>query len=175
MNIHFKKLNLDNSQQLMALAKWDNEHYDLITPVKNKDQPVEVVTCESLRKKYSEISTTNFSLYFIYDDKKPIGNFSIMIDPNHLFKKIAGTCWLGTTIGEKEYWGTGVSAKTMAFCEKEAKALGLQRIEIGIFEFNIRSLKSYQKLGFIEIGRIKDFTYWNGRYWDDIRLEKILT
>ena len=30
------------------------------------------------------------------------------------------------------------------------------------------------KMGYKEIGRIDDFTYWDGKMWTDIRMEKIL-
>nr|WP_311775181.1 hypothetical protein [Alkalihalobacillus sp. TS-13] len=43
-----------------------------------------------------------------------------------------------------------------------------------MFEFNKQAYKLYQKLGYQEIGRIKDFTYWNDKMWYDIRMEKYL-
>lgn len=49
-----------------------------------------------------------------------------------------------------------------------------QRIELGVFEFNTNALKLYQKLGYKEINRTEDFTYWNGKMWHDIRMEKYL-
>ena len=38
----------------------------------------------------------------------------------------------------------------------------------------MNAIKLYQKAGYTEIGRIKDFVYWQGRLWQDIRMEKYL-
>ena len=89
-------------------------------------------------------------------------------------KKVKGTSWLGLTIGEKEYWGTGVAKIAMEYFEEESRRLGANRIELGTFEFNYRAQAFYKKLGFVEIGRLDKFTYWDGKYWDDIRMEKYL-
>jgi RimJ/RimL family protein N-acetyltransferase len=48
------------------------------------------------------------------------------------------------------------------------------RIELGVFEFNTVAIGLYKKMGYNEIGRIEDFTYWNGKMWQDIRMEKII-
>ncbi|WP_369010066.1 GNAT family N-acetyltransferase [Alkalihalobacillus sp. TS-13] len=61
-----------------------------------------------------------------------------------------------------------------AHLEEQIKLQGLKRIELGVFEFNKQAYKLYQKLGYQEIGRIKDFTYWNDKMWYDIRMEKYL-
>jgi RimJ/RimL family protein N-acetyltransferase len=42
---------------------------------------------------------------------------------------------------------------------------------MGVFEFNANAKKLYQKFGYQEIGRVKDFTFWQGRLWQDIRME----
>jgi RimJ/RimL family protein N-acetyltransferase len=47
-------------------------------------------------------------------------------------------------------------------------------MELGVFEFNAVAIKLYKKLGFLEITRINDFTFWMGRMWQDIRMEKYL-
>jgi len=50
----------------------------------------------------------------------------------------------------------------------------LKRIELDVFEFNTQAIKLYRKLGYKEIARIPDFTYWQGKVWQDIRMEKYL-
>ncbi len=96
------------------------------------------------------------------------------MNPGHLMKKEKKTSWIGLIIGEKEYWGRGVAKIAMDYIEKKSRRLGAVRIELGTFEFNHRAHVFYKKCGFMEIGRLKRFTYWNGKYWDDIRMEKYL-
>ena len=57
---------------------------------------------------------------------------------------------------------------------KEIKEQGLHRIELGVFEFNTNAIKLYQRAGYKEIGRIPEFTYHQGRMWQDIRMEKFI-
>lgn len=176
MDYRFEKLNIKNDEQLNSLVKWecDKDLHHLVIPIRDKDKVLEYPTYEILKKRFDESPSYASGIYIIYDGQKPVGSFSLQIDPGHLMKKVTGTSWLGLTIGEKEYWGTGVAIAAMTFFEQESISLGLKRVELGTFEFNIRAQKFYKKLGYEEIGRLKDFTYWNGKYWDDIRMEKIL-
>ena len=62
----------------------------------------------------------------------------------------------------------------MQYLEEQIRAHGWKRIELGVFEFNTNAIKLYQKLGYQEFARIANFTYWEGRMWQDIRMEKYL-
>lgn len=97
------------------------------------------------------------------------------MDPEHLFTKEPGTAWISITIGEAHARGKGIGYQSLHYLEKQIIAHGLRRIELGVFEFNTPALSLYHKLGYREIGRIKDFTYWRDRMWQDIRMEKYLS
>lgn len=96
------------------------------------------------------------------------------VDPKHLYKKEVGTAWVGLNIGNESARGKGIGTLAMKYLEEQIRAQGFQRIELGVFEFNTNAIKLYQKLGYQEIGRIKNFTNWQGRLWQDIRMEKYL-
>jgi len=176
MKIKIEKLDIKNNLQLKSIVKWDNDTdlYHLITPVKSKDSSVEVKTVEQLTEMYEQSPEYAKGIYIILDEDRPIGSFSLQFNPGHLLKNIPNTSWLGLTIGEKEYWGKGIANKAIKYFEEESRCLGANRIELGVFEFNERAQKFYQKQGYREIGRIPNFTYWNGKLWDDIRMEKYL-
>jgi RimJ/RimL family protein N-acetyltransferase len=176
VKIRFEKLDLKNEEHLISLAKWDSdlEFKHLVTPVENKHVKEESISAETIYQRYSNEKQNDFMIFIVYDQEKPIGNVSLRIDPSHLYRKAKGTSWLGLVIGNKEYWGTGAAQETMDFFEKKSIELGLKRIELGVFTFNERARKFYLKLDYKEIGRIKDFTYWQGKFWDDIRMEKLL-
>ena len=78
------------------------------------------------------------------------------------------------TIGEPEGRGKGIGYVAIKYFEEQIKKEGLKRIELGVFEFNKQAQKLYQKMGYKEIGRINDFTYWQDKLWTDIRMEKCL-
>jgi RimJ/RimL family protein N-acetyltransferase len=96
------------------------------------------------------------------------------IDPPHLYRKETGTAWIGILIGEETARGKGIGYWALQYLEKEIKEQGWKRIELGVFEFNMNAIKLYQKLGYREIGRIHDFTFWQDRMWQDVRMEKYL-
>jgi len=176
MNIKIKQLDINSNDQIKALVKWENdpELFHLIVPVLDKDAPIEKKTFESLKESFLDSPDYALSIYIIFDEEKPIGNFSLMLDPQHLMKKVEGTSWLGLTLGDSDYWGKGVSKIAMERFEEESRKRGASRIELGVFEFNERAISFYKKLGYKVIGRINKFTYWNGKYWDDIRMEKFI-
>lgn len=176
-SIRIKKLDIDDSIQVQALLKWENDPdlQRLVAPNRNRIEEVETTTPESLRQRFKEHPEWTANTYIIFDDAKAVGTLSFQMDPNHLLKKIKGTSWLSLTIGDKDYWGTGVAKQAMKFFEKKSIKQGACRVELGTFEFNLRAQKFYSKLGYVEFGRLKDFTYRDGRFWDDIRMEKILS
>jgi RimJ/RimL family protein N-acetyltransferase len=173
MTIQFKRLLEPNRSIVDAINRWENDPslIPLIRPNSNKSELEhrEEVTLEELTKRLEHHHS-----YLIYLDEKLVGEMNFMVDPGHLFKKAKGTAWIGITIGEEAGRGTGIGYKAIQFLEEEIKKQGLKRIELGVFEFNERAFKLYQKLGYKEIGRIENFTYWQDKMWKDIRMEKIL-
>ena len=85
-----------------------------------------------------------------------------------------GSAWIGISIGEASARGKGTGTQAMEYLEEQIKTQDLRRIELGVFEFNTNAMKLYEKMGYREIGRIEEFTYWQGKMWTDIRMEKRL-
>lgn len=175
MDIRIEQFDLADPLQIGALVKWDcdKDLYHLTRPARDKSSALNYPSKEEVLRHYQDPSSSK-GIYIIWDGDKPVGNFSIQVDPPQVMKKVTGTSWLGLIIGEKGYWGTGVAAAAMAFFEQESLRMGLCRAELGVFEFNTRAQRFYKKLGYNEIGRLKDFTYYDGRFWEDIRMEKFL-
>jgi RimJ/RimL family protein N-acetyltransferase len=114
-------------------------------------------------------------IYLIYLEGQLVGEMSYQVDPAHLFKKERGTAWIGITIGEEHARGKGIGRQSVQYLEEQIAAHGLARIELGVFEFNAAARALYQNMGYREIARIEDFTYWQDRMWQDIRMEKYLS
>jgi RimJ/RimL family protein N-acetyltransferase len=112
--------------------------------------------------------------YFIYDGSDLIGEVTIDTHFPMLHRSVEKTGWVSVIIGEPEYWRKGVGSAAMHFLEETCRSIGMQRIELGVFAFNERAFRMYQKLGYTEFGRIAHFTYQSGRWYDDIRMEKWL-
>jgi RimJ/RimL family protein N-acetyltransferase len=173
MNIHFTKLTEPTPTLVDVFNRWENDPtlVPLTRPSQNKAEMEQqrIMTLDELTQRLEHIH-----IYLIYLNDQLIGEMNYMVDPRHLYKKEPGTAWLGITIGAPEGRGKGIGYLAIHYLEEQIKQLGLKRIELGVFEFNIQAQKLYQKLGYKEIGRIKDFTYWQDKMWFDIRMEKYL-
>jgi RimJ/RimL family protein N-acetyltransferase len=157
-----------------ALTRWESDPALMPYSRPNQSQEdvdrAEEITLEVLRER-----GVHQKIYLIYLSKQLVGEVSYQIDPAHLFKKETGTAWVGIVLGEACARGKGIGRLAMTFLEKEISRNGLKRIELGVFEFNETAIQLYSRLGYTEIGRIDGFTYWQGRMWQDIRMEKYLS
>jgi RimJ/RimL family protein N-acetyltransferase len=173
MNIQFTKVIEPTTEIAEVLNKWENDPslVYLIRPHPNAEslQKKESVTEESLAKRLEHNHT-----YMIQLDGQLIGEMNFQIDPAHLYKKEKGTAWVGINIGEEAGRGKGIGFTAIQILEDQAQAMGLKRVELGVFEFNTPAVKLYKKLGYQEIVRIDNFTFWDGKMWQDIRMEKYI-
>jgi RimJ/RimL family protein N-acetyltransferase len=173
MNTKFIKLTEPNEKIVDVFNRWDNnpDLIPLTRPNQNKAELErrDIMTLEDLKQRLG-----HHHIYLIYQDDQLIGEMNYTVDPGYLYKKEAGTAWIGITIGEPEGRGIGIGFQAIQYLEEEIKKQDLNRIELGVFEFNTQAQKLYQKLGYKEIGRIENFTYWQDKMWKDIRMEKYI-
>src|SRR3989338_4003326 len=77
----------------------------------------------------------------------------------------------GIFIGNPRYWGQGLGTEAGRLAVGWAfRKLRLHRIELRVFAYNIRGIKSYQKIGFHPEGRLRDYIYRDGVYHDEIMM-----
>ncbi|MFX1286900.1 MAG: GNAT family N-acetyltransferase [Promethearchaeota archaeon] len=109
--------------------------------------------------------------------------FSIVIPHEDKPEKLIGNCDLhninwkdrvaeaGILIGEKEYQNKGFGTEAMELLlEYGFNTVNLNRIELHVYDYNVRAIKSYKKVGFIEEGRKRQFVWYNGSYHDAIMM-----
>ena len=118
-----------------------------------------------------------------FDNLNKNGNrivFSIQILKENGESQLIGNCgvvinWkdrvgiLGITIGDVKSQGMGYGTEAMELLVKYCfTTLNLNRVELEVHSFNLRGLKLYKKLGFIEEGRRRKATFIKGKYHDEI-------
>jgi len=174
LHLNFTKLTEATAKIVETLNKWENDPLlvPLIRPNKTREdlEKREILTPQALEERLE-----HNHIYLIHLQDQLIGEMDYQVDPRHLYKKEIGTAWIGIVIGEVMGRGRGIGYPAMQFLEQQIKLQGLKRIELGVFEFNTNAIKLYQKLGYKEIGRIDDFTYWQDKMWRDIRMEKYIS
>lgn len=78
-----------------------------------------------------------------------------------------GNSWVVIGVGERDYWGKGYGTDAMRLVLRYAfHELNLYRVSLGLFEYNLRALKSYQKAGFTLEGRYRQLSNRDGSRWD---------
>jgi RimJ/RimL family protein N-acetyltransferase len=173
LNIDFKKLTHPTPEIAAFFSKWENDPILIPLTRPNLDE-ADLLTRKPVTA-YDLIERLKHShIYLIYAGDALVGEMDFKVDPAYVYKKVEGTAWIGITIGEESGRGKGIGYQALRYLEGQIKSAGLKRIELGVFEFNTHAVKLYQKSGYKEIARIEEFTYWQGKMWQDIRMEKYL-
>ena len=78
-----------------------------------------------------------------------------------------GDAWVGIGLGERDYWGKGYGSDAMRILLRYAfSELNLHRLSLSVFEYNQRAIRSYQKVGFVDEGRARQFLNRDGQRYD---------
>jgi RimJ/RimL family protein N-acetyltransferase len=79
------------------------------------------------------------------------------------------SAWVGIGIGEAEYWGKGYGTEMMQLVLRYAfRGLNLNRVNLNVFAFNKRAIRSYEKCGFVYEGTQREVIYKEDQRWDII-------
>jgi RimJ/RimL family protein N-acetyltransferase len=101
----------------------------------------------------------------IYTSNMHIGSTGLELNFQH-----NKATW-GIFIGEKDYHNQGLGTDTLKmilnFCFKRLK---LNRVELGVFSYNQRGYRCYEKCGFKFEGVKKQAILKNGKYIDEIMM-----
>ena len=74
---------------------------------------------------------------------------------------------LGIVIGEPEYWGRGYGGEAMSLLLRFGFwEINLYRIQLTVFDYNERAIRSYEKLGFVREGTYRQFLQRDGKRYD---------
>jgi diamine N-acetyltransferase len=172
MKIDFIPINYHNLKDCEILAKWFNDpkiNYLISPNFQPGSHPL--ITPSHISKVNSYPKYEKYA-YFIVCDGKIIGDINIIDNPDYIMKTGYNSCWLGITIGEKGYQGKGIGKRAMDFIEALSIELGFDRLELGVFEYNLNAIEFYKKCGYKQIGVVPKFTFYQGMWYDDLRFEK---
>jgi len=116
---------------------------------------------EDAKKLLSKYCTkADFYIWFLLLNDNYIGDISLTVDSYHQFASVG--CFL-----DKTYWGKGIMAKAFkellfyAYAEE-----GLHRIEAQIHQYNLQSIRFFEKFGFVYEATLKENFFVNGTFYD---------
>lgn len=74
-------------------------------------------------------------------------------------------------IGERDAWGRGLGTEVTELMVGHAfQRLGLHRVGLSVFSYNLRAIRAYEKAGFTIEGRQREAILRDGIYWDEIHM-----
>ncbi len=121
-------------------------------------------------KEYIESKKSNdYDFSIVLNDDTLIGNISLM-DVNAFL----GKATLGIFIGDESNRSKGYGTEAIKLIvDYGFNVLRLHNIDLKVFSFNERAVKSYEKAGFKEYGRRHESYFLDGKYYDEICMEII--
>jgi RimJ/RimL family protein N-acetyltransferase len=103
-----------------------------------------------------------FSIRTLGDDKL-IGFLGLGLNLIH------SEVWVGIGLGDRDYWGKGYGTDAMKLGVRYSfMELGAQRVSLGLHEYNLRALRSYEKAGFRLEGRTRQDMLREGKRTDTL-------
>jgi RimJ/RimL family protein N-acetyltransferase len=172
--LEFRKLNIPTTQIAQAMQTWGNDLAIKHLMQPHTDKAALNAKVSVTVRDLNERLENGHVIYLIYANEQLIGEMNYVVDPPHLLKHEKGSAWIGISIGVADARGRGIGRLAMQHLEDEIRTADCVRIELGVFEYNAPAIKLYTKMGYEEIGRIPEFTYWDGKMWTDIRMDKRL-
>ncbi len=83
---------------------------------------------------------------------------------------------VGIFIGEKHYWNKGYGTEAMRLLVRHGfETLNLNRVFLRVYANNPRAIRSYEKVGFVHEGRLRQAAYRNGQYVDELIMSILRT
>jgi RimJ/RimL family protein N-acetyltransferase len=96
------------------------------------------------------------------DDNRLLGNCSIFD-----IAYASRACMVGIYIGDPDNWGKGYGSEAMNILVRFGfMELNFNRMELNVFSYNPRAIKSYEKIGFVQEAVIRESLYRDGTYHD---------
>ena len=155
-------------QNLETYVKWIND----IEVSKYLNILHTVMTIEGEENWYEKkIVDDSSAIFSIYDKKtgKLIGNTSL-----ENINKFDRTATFGIIIGEKDYWGKGYGTEaTRLIIDFGFNVLNLNNIRLEVFSYNKRGIKAYEKVGFKQVGWLRQARTLAGKKYDVLIMDII--
>lgn len=151
----------DADAETMAGWSRDSEFLRLLD-----DDPVQPWSVKRVKEDWAEEPKHNqfpFLIRTLADDRLIgfIGLFGV--------RWTHGDAWVGIGIGDRAYWGKGYGSDAMRVALRFAfTELNLHRVSLFLFDYNTRALRSYEKVGFVVEGRLRQAMARGGQRQDDL-------
>jgi RimJ/RimL family protein N-acetyltransferase len=156
---------VDPEEVSKAFSRWNRDsEYTRLLNMFTRPLSSAKATQKWLEEGLKEESPSDFFFFTIrtVDDNKLIGGMGLEI-----VDWAARDSFVFIFIGERENWGKGYGSDAMRLLLQFAfLEMNLRRVSLGVFEYNPRAIRSYEKIGFCHEGRMRKYLKHEGQRWD---------
>lgn len=155
---------LDPEESSKAFSRWNRDsEYTRLLMMTARPLNSAKATQKWLEKSIEEISPTDFFFTInTLDDDKLLGGLGLGVE-----SWASREAFVFIFIGDRENWGKGFGTDAMRIALRYAfTELNLWRVSLGVFEYNPRAIRSYERAGFRHEGRVRQYLNHEGRRWD---------
>ena len=154
----------DPEEMSKAYPRWNlNSEYQRLLNSSIHSMQSSKAALKWMEEEVGELSPSSyyFSIRTLEDDKL-IGELGLdVVDWS------GRDAFVGLGIGEREYWGKGYGTDIMNVLLRFAfTEINLYRVTLTVFEYNPRAIRSYEKAGFRQEGRLRKLINKEGKRWD---------
>lgn len=149
-----------------AWARWGRD--SLMKRLLN-EEPAALWSCKSIQgfhERLVESGPGNAFLFYIHslEGDRLVGQVRLWLTaPQH------GEAWVGMAIGDRRDWDRGYGSDALRLALRYAfDELNLQRVTLGVFDYNQRGIHVYEKLGFRLEGVERAAVQREGRRFDQL-------
>jgi diamine N-acetyltransferase len=151
-------------EDLKLLHVWENDFWVIMF---SRGRPLNFVNVPQLEKLYEEWVKDEKHLHFIIElveSGEAVGTARLHL---HDWGRVR-SCDIGAYIGKKDLWGKGLGKQVyLGLLEMAFRQLNVDRCEASSVEYNRRSHKALEAVGFKRTGVFRQCVFVNGRKWDD--------
>jgi RimJ/RimL family protein N-acetyltransferase len=157
-NVRLRAYREDDLKNVMA---WVND--PAVTRYLHEMRPRSVVEeREWLERTMRNDDPGSFSLAIDSAEGEYLGGIGLMhIDRRNRSAEV------GIVIARPDDWGQGLGTEAMMLILRHAfEEMNLHRVQLRVYDFNERGMKSYAKIGFVEEGRLREALIRHGKRHD---------
>ena len=147
-------------------ARWqrDTEFHRLAS-----SRPAEMFSAKKIQQRGDELVENDFKPQHYPFSIRALDGDRLIGFLNLWLNLIHSEAWLGIGIGEREFWGKGYGTDALKLGLQYAfTELGAQRVSLGVYEYNPRARRAYEKVGFRLEGRTRQDALRDGTRYDSL-------
>ena len=158
--VRLTAINVETDTEMFARWDRDTEHMRLLDADPHRLMTAKQIKAEIEREEAAS-QEIQFAIRTLADDRL-IGFVGLDgISWTH------GDSFIGIGIGDRAYWGKGYGTDAMRVLLRYAfTELNLYRLSLNVFSYNTRAIRTYEKVGFVVEGRMREALLRDGQYHD---------